>query len=100
MTDTGDSIDVQNLIESAFGSADGQRGIIVVRSSAVCASSPNQVVSIQTDTDVVGQSLIYRTGRDDRDRSRWGRSVRKDTVSAHQLVPRDADARKSWQIVG
>ena len=100
MTDTGDSIDVQNLIESAFGSADGQRGIIVVRSSAVCASCPNQVVSIQTDTDVVDQSLIYRTRRDDRDRSWLGRSVRKDTLSVDQLVPRDADARKSGQIVG
>lgn len=53
ITNTYIFVQVQNLVHSAFRSADGKLSIIVVRLHAVCADSVDEVEIFQTDADSV-----------------------------------------------
>lgn len=53
ITDTGNGVDVQDLIESAGGSADCQLSIVVIGGCAIGTDSLNQVESIETDANSI-----------------------------------------------
>lgn len=99
LTDAGEAVEVKNLIESAGRSAESKLGIIVVGGGAVSANSLDEVESIETDADVVDQTLIESAGGDHWTRSRSRRLVGKDAEAVEKSVSWDADAGKSGQIV-
>lgn len=92
MTDTGQSVDVKNLVESAGRSADSELSIIVLGGRAVGADTSNDVVSVKADTDVVDKVLIEGANRNIRLRG-WGRrNVRESTSSVDKSISGDAEA--------
>jgi hypothetical protein len=94
LTDALKGVEIKNFVGSAFRSADGELRIIVVRGSAICASSFNEVESIDTNTVLSYQSFIEATSRNFRGWG-WGRwNVTHHTASLDQDVSRNTLA---WQ---
>ena len=89
LTDALEGVEIKNFIGSASRSADGELRIIVVRGSAICASSFDEVESIDTNTVLSYQSFIETTSRNFRSWG-WGRwNVTNHTASLDQDVSRN-----------
>jgi len=92
LTDALEGVEIKNFVGSAFRSADGELRIIVVRGSAICASSFDEVESIDTNTVLSDQSFIEATSRNFRGWG-WGRwNVTNHTASLYQDVSRNTFA--------
>lgn len=83
-------IEVKNFVGSAFRSANGKLGIIIVRGCAVSANTLNEVESIKADAVLADQSFVEAAGRNF---GGWGGGrwdIANNTASFDQDVSRNA----------